>query len=98
MKKDSNSNFGWFVIVIIAGLWLLSTILANVYAYASRKSIGAECCDEWFSNSTSSGACSGHGGVRNWRYHYWYHDTKHPQLYQAILFLPSNGGGSCEDD
>lgn len=36
--------------------------------YVSGGRIGAVCNDGWPSSATGRGACSGHGGVRNWRY------------------------------
>ena len=34
---------------------------------------GAECCDEWMSDSTGQGTCSGHDGVYKWHVSPFYH-------------------------
>jgi len=37
--------------------------------------IGATCNDGWQSSATGRGACSHHGGVRQWKYHESYKKT-----------------------
>jgi hypothetical protein len=43
-----------------------------------KKRIGAVCCDDWKSKATGSGACSSHGGVREWEIDYNYKEYAEP--------------------
>jgi len=51
---------------------LILFVIMSLITCASRKRIGAKCYDGTNSYSTSSGTCSHHGGVKNWKYEYWW--------------------------
>ncbi len=59
-------------------LLVLYVMVGNLATCASKKRIGAECCDGTISNATGEGACSNHDGVRRWRHTYWYSDMDEP--------------------
>ncbi len=63
-EKENKSNFGCLI--------LIAVVLLLLYTCGSRKRIGATCRDGSSSYSTSSGTCSHHNGVRNWKYEYWW--------------------------
>ncbi len=43
-----------------------------------KKRIGAVCCDDWKSQAKGSGACSSHGGVKEWEINYKYKEYAEP--------------------
>lgn len=57
------------VIVYLALAVVVLLIAGNIATCATSRKVGADCCDGTSTTATSSGACSGHGGVRNWRKH-----------------------------
>jgi hypothetical protein len=81
-------------------LFILYIFIGNVVSCSTAKRIGAECCDETFSDATGSGACSWHGGVRRWRYKYWYSDLDDPYCSFFKYTIPGtiNSTKKCEDD
>ena len=85
-------NRVYSILIMIVVLYF---ILGNIVTCVSKKRIGAECCDETLSSATGSGACSHHGGVRQWRYEYWYSDIDEP--YNSI-FKHTIGGSRSENN
>ena len=75
MEKESSVGN---VIVYLGLAVFVLLILGNIATCATSRKVGADCCDGTSTTATSSGACSGHGGVRNWRKHYWYSDMEEP--------------------
>jgi len=75
MEKES-----WFrnILVYVGIVVIPLLIVGNIATCATAKRVGADCCDGTSTTATSSGACSGHGGVRNWRKHYWFSDMDEP--------------------
>ena len=91
-----NTSIKYSAIII----FIIYILLGNIVSCASRKLIGAECCDETVSNSTSSGTCSWHGGVRKWRYEYWYSDIEEPyhSIFKYTIPGTTNSGKKCDED
>ena len=57
----------------------ISYFIIGFFTYNVKKErIGSRCCDEWDSSATGSGACSGHGGVREWEVKYHYEEYEEP--------------------
>ena len=68
---------------------MLPYIIIGLLTYnVEKKRIGAICCDDWRSESKGSGACSFHGGVREWRVRYQYNDYVEPlnTLHKVLYF------------
>ena len=76
------------IIFIPIVVWFILVIATNLYTCATRKVVGAQCCDETMSKATGSGACSSHGGVMCWEYEYWYTHSKNKNLYKNLFMLP----------
>ena len=47
---------------------VMATYLHEKSLRTSEYRIGAICLDGWYSSATGRGACSWHGGVKEWRY------------------------------
>lgn len=67
MTENRNSDFDNFLIFVIGAI-----IAMTLFTCESRQRIGAKCRDGSNSYATGSGACSDHGGVRHWKYEYWW--------------------------
>ena len=65
-KSSSNNPFSFSKIII----WLFITFC--IVTCASKHRVGAVCNDGSTSNSTGSGTCSQHEGVRSWKDEYWW--------------------------
>jgi len=76
----------WVTSIIIIGI---SYFIIGILTYNVKKErIGAVCCDEWNSSATGSGACSSHGGVREWeiKYHYEEYDEPFNTVHKIFYF------------
>jgi hypothetical protein len=49
-------------------------MIGGCYTCGTKEKIGAKCMDGTSSSATGTGACSHHGGVRYWKYEYWWDD------------------------
>jgi hypothetical protein len=68
---------------------LISYFIIGLLTYnVQKKRIGAVCCDDSKSLATGSGACSFHGGVREWEISYKYNEYKEPfnTLHKVLYF------------
>lgn len=54
--------------IILLGLFFLFMFIT----VQTKERVGATCKDGTSSYATGSGACSHHGGVRTWKYEYWW--------------------------
>jgi hypothetical protein len=69
-------KISWVKSILIIGV---SYFIIGILTYNVRiERIGAVCCDEWNSSATDSGACSYHGGVREWEVKYRYEEYDEP--------------------
>ena len=76
----------WVTSILIIGI---SYFIIGILTYNVKKErIGAVCCDEWNSSATGSGACSSHGGVREWeiKYHYEEYDEPFNTVHKIFYF------------
>lgn len=76
----------WVTSILIIGT---SYFIIGILTYNVKKErIGAVCCDEWNSSATGSGACSSHGGVREWeiKYHYEEYDEPFNTVHKIFYF------------
>ena len=68
---------------------LIPYFIIGIITYNVKKErIGAVCCDEWNSSAKGSGACSSHGGVREWeiKYHYEEYDEPFNTVHKIFYF------------
>ncbi len=65
-KKNQDNGSTTFIFLALFMLIFLTC--------GTRKRDGAKCWDGTRSYATGRGACSHHGGVRNWTYEYWWED------------------------
>lgn len=68
MGNENNNTSGSKFTVFIVGLLIVFTL----FTYGTRHRLGAKCRDGTSSYATGSGACSHHGGVKYWKYEYWW--------------------------
>ena len=93
----------------VALLLIIPYIIIGLITYnVEKRRIGAICCDDWNSEAKGSGACSYHGGVREWRVSYQYNDYEEPvnTLHKVLYFwyamnenhIELDTVSECEDD
>lgn len=67
MTENKNGGSNKFLVFVVGAI-----IALTLFTCESRHRVGAKCWDGTNSYATGSGACSHHGGVRYWKYEYWW--------------------------
>jgi hypothetical protein len=67
MTNQNNTTGSKFMVFLVGAI-----IAFVLFTFESRERVGAKCWDGTNSYATGRGACSHHGGVKYWKYDYWW--------------------------